>query len=206
MKTLALALTLMTFAAPAMAETFANPNGYGADNGTAYLSTSYQNTIQGANHSDGEATLGVGLGDAKDLGLELSYTIYSFGRSQGIGSGAFNAKVHKRYDDSSVAIGYQGLVPVRLAGGEGLPFDYPSGPYVAGTKYLTNNLAVTAGINQYVFASASYSIGEGVAIAEYTGAETVLALGYRPVATPLSATIGLRGQRLIAGLSYEVKF
>jgi hypothetical protein len=106
-----------------------NPVGFGADNGVGFLSGSYQARTRGTQKSDGELGVGVGLFNATDsVGLELSYTINSFGTSQGFGSGGFNAKLHKRFGDAGVAIGWNRFANIQFGSN---PTDYPKNSYYA---------------------------------------------------------------------------
>ncbi|AFY94792.1 hypothetical protein [Chamaesiphon minutus] len=93
-----------------------NPIGFGADKNLVFLSVSYQNRTRFGNVSDGEAGIGIGLGDAvNSVGAELSYSLNSFGSSGGFGSGAFNAKLHKRVgEDAAVAIGWNQFAKVQF--------------------------------------------------------------------------------------------
>ncbi len=114
-----------------------NPVGFGADNNLLFLSLSYQNRTRFTRTADGEAGIGLGLGDAtKSIGVELSYGIDSFGSSAGFGSGGFNAKLHKRLnDDASVAVGWNQFARLQFRGGANVPSDYPRNSYyVVGTN------------------------------------------------------------------------
>lgn len=208
-------MTVPLLAQPSFSETFANPSGFGADNGLNFISGSYQNKISNGTWSDGEATIGHGFGSAeKSVGLELSYTVYSFGRSQGIGSGAFNAKIHKLVDkDTSLSVGYNGFLPVRFEGGKNIPFDYQAGGYVTVSKYLYDNLAVTAGVGtgdlyNKGFASVAYNLSpEFTAIGEWTGNDATASISYRPKGLPFSIVPGVRDlttkPRFVLGANYE---
>ncbi len=196
--------------------TIFNPSAFGADNNTIFLSGSYQNRTRFTNTSDGELGLGIGLGDASSfLGAELSYTINSFGRSQGFGSGGFNAKIHKKLsDDFSLALGWNQFAQVRLGNGNAganIPFDYPKNSYyAAATKVFatTDNIdsflsriALTAGIGGGTFLSETALQQALVANRDPSGLGVFGSAGFR-IAKPLSAVVEWTGQDLAAGLSY----
>jgi hypothetical protein len=196
--------------------TIFNPSAFGADNNTVFLSGSYQNRTRFTNSSDGELGLGIGLGDASSfLGAELSYTINSFGRSQGFGSGGFNAKIHRKLsDDFSLALGWNQFL--RIGEGNGttlgnLPFDYPRNSYyAAATKVFatTDNIdsflsriALTAGVGGGQFLSERQLTEALVANRDPSGLGVFGSAGFR-LAKPLSAVVEWTGQDLAAGLSY----
>jgi hypothetical protein len=181
-----------------------NPVGFGADKNLIFFSASYQSRTRFGNTSDGEAGFGIGLGDATNsIGAELSYSINSFGSSQGFGSGAFNAKLHKRIaDDTSVAIGWNQFAKVTFGSGAS---DYPNNSYYAvGTKIFRtvdeidspfSRLAVTAGVGSGVFLPF-----ERFGSLDRTGLNVFGSLGVR-VARPVSAVVEWTGQDLAAGVS-----
>jgi hypothetical protein len=193
--------------------TIFNPAGFGADNNTLFLSGSYQSRIRGQDVSDGELGIGLGLGDARNaIGAEISYSINSFGRSQGFGSGGFNVKLHKRLDDDlSVAIGWNRFANVTFGGGAAIPFDYPKNSYyLAATKVFatTNNvdsflsrIALTAGVGGGQFLSESTLREAFIAGKDPTGVNVFGSAAFR-IAQPLSAVVEWTGQDLAAGLSY----
>lgn len=196
--------------------TIFNPSAFGADNNTVFLSGSYQNRTRFTNTSDGELGLGIGLGDASSfLGAELSYTINSFGRSQGFGSGGFNAKIHKKLsDDFSLALGWNQFAQVRFGNGTAganLPFDYPKNSYyAAATKVFatTDNIdsflsriALTAGVGGGTFLSERQLTDALIANRDPSGLGVFGSAGFR-LAKPLSAVVEWTGQDLAAGLSY----
>jgi hypothetical protein len=196
--------------------TIFNPSAFGADNNTVFLSGSYQSRTRFTNTSDGELGLGIGLGDASSfLGAELSYTINSFGRSQGFGSGGFNAKIHKKLsDDFSLALGWNQFAQVKFGNGTAganLPFDYPKNSYyAAATKVFatTDNIdsflsriALTAGVGGGTFLSERELTDAIIANRDPSGLGVFGSAGFR-LAKPLSAVIEWTGQDLAAGLSY----
>jgi hypothetical protein len=195
--------------------TIFNPSAFGADNNTVFVSGSYQSRTRRSNSSDGELGIGIGLGDASSfLGAELSYTINSFGRSQGFGSGAFNAKIHKRLsDDFSLALGWNQFADVRFgngASGVPQPFDYPKNSYYAAA---TKVFATTDNIDSFLSRIAlTAGVGGGQFLSEDTLLRTPIgtnpsglgvfgSAGFR-IAKPLSAVVEWTGQDLAAGLSY----
>jgi hypothetical protein len=192
-----------------------NPTGFGADNNLFFLGVSYQNRTRFTQTSDAEAGFGVGLGDAvKSVGVELSYSINSFGSSQAFGSGAFNAKVHKRLsEDTSVAIGWNQFASVNFGtgrNGNNIPSDYPKNSYYASATKIFRTcedinqpfcrVAVTAGVGSGVFLPFD-TIRDAVANGrDATGLNVFGSVGVR-IARPVSAVIEWTGQDLAAGLS-----
>jgi hypothetical protein len=192
-----------------------NPTGFGADNNLFFLGVSYQNRTRFSQTSDGEAGFGVGLGDAvKSVGVELSYSINSFGSSQAFGSGAFNAKIHKRLsEDTSVAIGWNQFASVIFGpgrNGNNNPFDYPKNSYYASATKIFRTcedinqpfcrVAVTAGVGSGVFLPFD-TIRDAVANGrDATGLNVFGSVGVR-IARPVSAIVEWTGQDLAAGLS-----
>lgn len=183
-----------------------NPVGFGADKNLVFFSIDYQSRTRGGNVSDGEAGIGVGLGDAtKSVGVELSYGLNSFGSSSGFGSGAFSAKIHRRLsDDTSVAIGWNQFAQVNFGGGQ---TDYPKNSYyAAATKiFITNDdinkpfsrIALTGGVGGGVFLPYDANISPQ---ADRGGLGVFGSVGVR-VARPVSAVVEWTGQDLAAGVS-----
>jgi hypothetical protein len=179
-----------------------NPIGFGADNGVGFLSGSYQSRTRGTNSSDGELGIGIGLFDATEaVGLELSYTLDSFGSSRPFGSGGFNAKIHKRFGDSAVAIGWN-----RFANINGSSADYPNNSYYAvATQVIRttddvdgffSRIALTAGVGggQFLpYSTTSTNLNAG-------GVNVFGSAAFR-LAKPISAIVEWTGQDLAAGLS-----
>lgn len=192
-----------------------NPTGFGADNNLFFFGLSYQNRTRFTQTSDGEAGFGVGLGDAvNSVGVELSYSINSFGSSSAFGSGAFNAKVHKRLsEDSAVAVGWNQFASIYTgAGRSGTQgqFDYPKNSYYAvGSKIFRTcddinqplcRVAVTGGVGSGVFLPFQ-TISDAVAAGrDATGLNVFGSVGVR-VARPVSAILEWTGQDLAAGVS-----
>lgn len=146
-----------TKAEPAPNLTVWAPSGYGADSGTVYIQSDYQNRTRFTSKSDGAVGVGIGLGDARDLAIDVNYTVNSLSGSGGgkTGDGGFSAKVHKRLgDDTSVAIGYNQFAVNGTT-------DYQRGSYYAvGTKIIEtkkalsepfSRVAITVGVGGGVF-------------------------------------------------------
>jgi hypothetical protein len=182
-----------------------NPVGFGADNNLVFFSIDYQSRTRFTKISDGEAGIGIGLGDAVNaVGVELSYGLNSFGTSQGFGSGAFSAKIHKRLgEDTAVAIGWNQFAQVQFGGGT---TDYPSNSYYAvGTKIFRtvedinqpfSRLALSAGVGSGIFLPYD-STKAGL---NRTGLNVFGSAGVR-IARPISAVVEWTGQDLAAGVS-----
>jgi hypothetical protein len=94
--------------------TVANPSGFGADNLTGFASATYQESVRGSEKDDGSLGFGIGFGDAqKVVGVELGYTIASFGSNRDFGTGGFNLKIHRRLaTDTSIAVGWNGFLNI----------------------------------------------------------------------------------------------
>jgi hypothetical protein len=183
-----------------------NPVGFGADNGIGFLSGSYQSKTRGTDKSDGELGIGVGLFDATEaVGLELSYTINSFGTSQGFGSGGFNAKLHKRFGDAAVAIGWNRFANVTF-GNSGVQSDYPKNSYYA---VATQVIRTTEDVDNFMSRiSLSGGVGGGQFLPYSTTSTNLNAGGVNVfgsaafrLAKPVSAIAEWTGQDLAAGLS-----
>jgi hypothetical protein len=183
-----------------------NPVGFGADGGVGFLSGSYQSRTRGTQTSDGELGIGVGLFDATDaVGLELSYTLESFGSSRGFGSGGFNAKLHKRFGDSGLAVGWNRFANVNL-GNTGVTSDYPNNSYYA---VATQVIRTTEDVDSFLSRiSLSAGVGGGQFLPYSTTSTNLNAGGVNAfgsaafrLAKPVSAILEWTGQDLSAGLS-----
>ncbi len=186
-----------------------NPVGFGADKNLVFFSLDYQSRTRFTQTSDGEAGLGIGLGDAvNSVGVELSYSLNSFGSSAGFGSGAFNAKIHKRLgEDTAVAIGWNQFAKTQFGAGTNGngASDYPNNSYYAvGTKIFRtvddinqpfSRIAVTAGVGSGVFLPFDATGG-----LDRSGLNVFGSVGVR-VARPVSAVVEWTGQDLGAGIS-----
>jgi hypothetical protein len=183
-----------------------NPVGFGADGGVGFLSGSYQSSTRGTSKSDGELGLGVGLFDATDaVGLELSYTINSFGSSQGFGSGGFNAKLHKRFGDGALALGWNRFANITF-GNSGVSSDYPQNSYYA---VATQVIRTTEDVDSFLSRiSLSAGVGGGQFLSFATTSTNLNPSGVNAfgsaafrIAKPVSAIVEWTGQDLTAGLS-----
>lgn len=183
-----------------------NPVGFGADGGVGFLSGSYQSRTRGTSTSDGELGVGLGLFDATDaVGLELSYTINSFGTSQGFGSGGFNAKLHKRFGDSALAVGWNRFANVTF-GNTATSTDYPRNSYYA---VATQVIRTTEDVDSFLSRiSLSAGVGGGQFLPYSTtstnldpsGVNVFGSAAFR-IAKPISVIAEWTGQDLAAGLS-----
>lgn len=184
-----------------------NPVGFGADRGIGFVSADYQARTRYTNKSDGELGFGVGLFDATDaVGLELSYTVNSFGTSQGFGSGGFNAKLHKRFGDAGLAIGWNRFANIQFGSN---PTDYPQNSYYAvATQVIRTSddidgflsrIALSAGVGGGQFVSQDTINRTPVGQAP-SGVNAFGSAAFR-LAKPLSAIVEWTGQDLAAGLS-----
>ncbi len=162
--------------------TISNPSGYGADNFRGFAGFSYQSRTRFSNNSggllgggrDGTAGFGFGLGDARDsVGLQVSYTVASFGGSRPLGSGGINAKLHTRFDEQllGVAIGGDGIVNFgELPDDSPTEFnDFENTYYLSATKILRlrpnapdplSRVAITAGVGTGRFRSEERILNE----------------------------------------------
>ncbi|HEY9632666.1 MAG TPA: hypothetical protein V6D14_04625 [Coleofasciculaceae cyanobacterium] len=175
------------------------PTGFGADNNTGFVSATFQQRTRYGDVSDGGLGFGVGLGDArKSVGVELSYTLASFGGSRDFGAGGFNIKVHRQLpNDFAVAVGWNGFLNV---GGQN---DFENSVYGTVTKVIRtrddinlpfSRVAVTAGVGSGQFRSES-------AVANNSGGVNVFGNVAVRVAQPVSLIAEWSGQDLGVGLS-----
>ena len=212
------------------------PTGYGADNNTGFIGATYQQRTRYSNVSDGGLDVGIGLGDArKAVGVELSYTAASFGRSRDFGAGGFNAKVHHQFgDDFSVAAGWNGALNL---GGHN---DFEQSLYGVATKIFRtrddinlpfSRVAVTAGVgngqfrtedsvakgtnNVNVFGNVALRVAQPVSlIAEWSGQDLGFGVSLTPFKNiPLTITPAVRdvvgagdGPRFVLGSGLAFKF
>ena len=183
--------------------TIANPAGFGADNNVAFVTGTYQERTRGSDEDDGALGLGIGLGDSRTTaGVELAYTIASFGSNRDFGSGGFNVKVHRQLpNDFAVAVGWNGFLNI------GDRNDFQDSVYGVVSKVFRtrddvnlplSRVAVTAGLGtgQFrsvddinndvdavnVFGSVAFRIAQPVsAIAEWTGQDLALGVSIVPI-------------------------
>ncbi len=203
--------------------TIANPSGFGADRNTVFLTGDFQDRTRYTKSNHAEVGLGVGLGDAKAVGLELSY-------DQSQSGGGFSAKLHHRLsDNASLALGWNDFATT----GKTTYADYPKNSYYAAySQILNNRLAVTAGLGggQFlteskanvanpqgvnVFGSVALKVAQPVTfITEWTGQDLALGLSIKPFKNiPLVITPAFRditgagdGGRFVLGTGFSVKF
>ena len=211
--------------APAI--TIANPYGFGGDGGKFFAGASYASDTRFRSlDSDGGMVFGAALGNArKAVGLELSYTMASFGNNRDFGTGGFNAKVHRMIgNDAAVALGYNGFLNI------GDDNDFEDSIYGVVTKIFRtrenlnspfSRVAVSAGLGngQYrtweafqddkeqinVFGSLAFRVARPVSfITEWTGQDLALGLSIAPFKNiPLTITPALRD---VAGGDDSVHF
>jgi hypothetical protein len=175
------------------------PTGFGADRNTAFVSATFQERTRYGDVSDGGLGIGVGLGDArKSVGVELSYTIASFGGSRDFGAGGFNVKLHRQLSEGfAVAAGWNGFLNI---GGDN---DFENSVYGTVSKIFRtrddinlpfSRVAVTAGIGSGQFRTES-------AIANNSGGVNVFGNIAVRVAQPVSLIAEWSGQDLGVGVS-----
>ena len=178
--------------------TISNPSGFGADNFTAFVGVGYQERTRFGNEDDGGMVVGIGLGDAREnVGVQLSYTVASFGGSRDFGTGGFNAKVHKRLaDDLSVALGWEGFATTGFVDFE--DSIYGSVSYLVRTRdsiaQPLSRVAVTAGVGNGRFRTEDDVFDDRDSVGVF-GSVAVR------VVEPVSAIVEWTGQDLAAGLS-----
>ncbi len=179
--------------------TIAVPSGFGADRNTLYTSATYQSETRFSNKEDGAAAIGFGFGNADEaVGVELSYTMASFGRNRDFGSGGFNLKVHRRLpDDVSVAAGWNGFLNI------GDDNDFEDSLYGSASKVFRlkddinkpfSRVAVTAGIGNGQFRT------EEAVDEDEEGINPFGSVSVR-LARPVSAVVEWTGQDLSLGAS-----
>ncbi|HBE20271.1 MAG TPA: hypothetical protein DEG17_07940 [Cyanobacteria bacterium UBA11149] len=212
------------------------PTGFGADSNTAFVSGTYQEQTRYSDKDDGAVGIGIGLGDArKAVGVELSYTIASFGNNRDFGSGGFNIKLHRQFAEGlALAVGWNGILNL----GDGNDFEHSI--YGAVSKIFRtqaditrpfSRVAVTAGIgsgqfrtedavddddyNINVFGNVAVRIAEPVSfIAEWSGQDLGVGLSIAPfknfpfVITPALRDITGAGDeaRFVLGTGFAIKF
>lgn len=182
--------------------TIANPSGFGADGGQFYSGFSYQTDTRfgdDENQDDGTFGFGFAFGDAVEaVGVEIGYTMASFGGSRDFGSGGFNAKVHHLFPDNwAVAAGWNGFL--NIGGGN----DFEDSLYLTTTKVFRtrenldsafSRVAVTVGVGNGQFRTED-AIEDGE-----EGFNVFGSLAFR-VARPVSGIVEWTGQDLAVGAS-----
>ncbi|MGF1676153.1 MAG: hypothetical protein ACFCUV_21075 [Rivularia sp. (in: cyanobacteria)] len=212
------------------------PTGFGGDRNTGFVSASYQERGRFSNDDDLGLGVGVGLGDSrKSVGVELSYTLASFGRNRDFGSGGFNVKVHRQLpNDWGVAVGWNGFLNI------GDENNFEQSLYGVATKIIRtrekldspfSRVAVTLGVGggQFrteeavfdgddeigVFGSVAVrAVKSASIIAEWTGQDLGLGVSVAPFPNiPLVITPALRditgagdGTRFVIGTGFSFKF
>ena len=207
--------------------TIASPYGFGGDGGRFFVGAGFASDTRFRSlDSDGGMVFGAALGNArKAVGLELSYTLASFGLNRDFGSGGFNAKVHRMIGkDASVALGYNGFLNI------GDDNDFEGSMYGVVTKIFRtrenlnsafSRVAASVGLGngQYrtleairndedqinVFGSLAFRVAQPVSvITEWTGQDLALGLSIAPFKNiPLTITPALRD---VAGGDDSVHF
>ncbi|MGD1951907.1 MAG: hypothetical protein ACFB14_20015 [Leptolyngbyaceae cyanobacterium] len=178
--------------------TISNPSGFGADNFVGYVGFGYQERTRFDNKDDGGMVVGIGLGDAREnIGVQLSYTVASFGGSREFGTGGFNAKLHRRLaDEWSVALGWEGFATTGFVDFE--DSIYGSVSHLIRTREnITqpfSRVAVTAGVG-------NGRIRTEDAVFDDRDEHNVFGSMAVRVAEPVSAIVEWTGQDLAAGVS-----
>ena len=178
--------------------TISNPSGFGADNFIGYVGVGYQERTRFGNLDDGGMVVGMGFGDAREnVGVQLSYTMASFGGSRDFGTGGFNAKLHRRLaDEWSVALGWEGFATTGFVDFE--DSIYGSVSHLIRTREnITepfSRVALTAGVGNGRFRTED---------AVFDDRDEINVFGSMAVrvAEPVSAIVEWTGQDLAAGLS-----
>lgn len=206
--------------------TIANPLGVGADRGF-FSGFGFQESVRfSPGSSDATMAFGAGFGDAKKtVGVELSYLMASFGGSRDFGSGGFNLKIHRQFNESfAVATGWNSFLSV---GGDN---DLEDSLYLVGTKIFKTRedlnapfsrvaLTLGTGNGQFrtldaindddggfnVFGSLALRVARPVSfITEWTGQDLGLGLSVSPFRNiPMTVNLGLRD---VAGEGDRARF
>ncbi|WP_051394497.1 hypothetical protein [Leptolyngbya sp. Heron Island J] len=178
--------------------TISNPSGFGADNFTGFVGVGYQERTRFGNKDDGGLVVGIGLGDAREnIGVQLSYTVASFGGSRDFGTGGFNAKLHKRLaDDWSVALGWEGFATTGFV-------DFEDSIYGSVSHLIRTRDSITKPFSRVALTA---GVGSGRFRTEddvFDDRDSVGVFGSMAVrvAEPVSAIVEWTGQDLAAGLS-----
>ena len=179
--------------------TISNPSGFGAHRNIGFINFGYQSRTRFSSKDDGTLGLGVGLGDAqRAVGLQLSYTLASFGDNRDFGTGGFNAKLHRQLPDGwSLAAGWEGFASTVD------DTDFANTIYGSATKVFRtrervsdsfSRVALTGGIGSGRFRPAE-DIDDDVNSVNVFGSLAVR------IAQPLSGIVEWTGQDLAFGFS-----
>ena len=173
------------------------PVGFGADRNTLFVSGTYQTSTREHNDDDNNGAFGVGLGLGnadKAFGLELSYVFDDF--NQDFPDGGLNAKLHRRFGDVGIAVGYNGFINLGRN-------DYEHSRYGVITGIIRtrpsvrqplSRIALTVGVGDGQFRS------NGAIDAKENNANIFGNVAIR-VVQPVSAIVEWTGVDLAAGLS-----
>lgn len=212
------------------------PVGFGADQNTVFLSSTYQAVTRDKGDDTTGSTfhtgLGIGLGNAsKSVGVELSYALDT---NDDFGDGGFNAKLHKRFaPDFAGSLGWNGFLNTSR-------HDFEHSLYGSMTKVFRtresldqsfSRVAVTAGLgtNQFrshgaidagddninLFGNVAVRVARPVSfIAEWSGQDLGLGLSIAPFKNfPLVITPAIRDtfsnnreSRFVLGVGLAKKF
>jgi hypothetical protein len=179
--------------------TIANPSGYGVDNWTPFVAATFQSRTRYSNVSDGAMVVGIGMGDAREsVGVEVSYTLASFGSNRDFGTGGFNLRLHRRFsEDFSGAIGWNGFITLGNAD------DFESSVYGVLTKIVPLRDAIDQPFSRIAFTA---GVGSGMFRSEQDvdeGNDTVGVFGSMAlrIVEPVSLVTEWTGQDLAVGLS-----
>jgi hypothetical protein len=207
------------------------PVGFGADQNTIFLSSTYQAVTRTDGYSTFHSGLGIGLGNASDtVGVELSYTLDT---NDSFGDGGFNAKLHKRFSpDFAGAIGWNGFLNTsrhdfehslygsltkvfRTRESLDKPFSRIAVTAGLGTNQFRSDAAVRAGNNDVnAFGNIAIRVARPVSfITEWSGQDLGIGLSIAPFEKfPLVITPAIRdifdghGSRFVLGIGLAKKF
>jgi hypothetical protein len=184
--------------------TMANPYGFGADGWNPYVGVGFTpisraSKVAGGDEGDGIMGIGIGLGNArKAVGLELNYTLASFGFNRDFGAGGFSAKLHRTVATGwGVALGWNGFLNT------GDENDFQDSVYLATTKIFStkeklnsplSRIALTVGVGNGQFRTEE-SIEEDEETFNPFGSVAVR------IARPISGVVEWTGQDLAVGTS-----
>ncbi len=209
------------------------PVGFGADQGTLFLSGTYQDSVRIDEGAVGTGGIGIGLGDAqKSVGVELSYAFET--TDNDFGEGGFNAKVHRRLGrDLSLAAGWNGFLNIgrndfehskygvitkifRIQDSLDKPLSRVAFTLGVGDGQFRSNGAIEAGDNDInVFGNVALRVVRPVSfIAEWTGQDLGLGFSIAPfknfpfVITPAARDLlGAGGDpRFVIGAGTAIRF